>query len=216
MEIAVQCDFDGTITEEDVSFLLLDNFADGDWRQLLADYMEGRIPVGAFNRKAFAMVKADRQTLLDFVLKSDRVKIRPGFEELLNYCSRRGFKFKIVSNGLIFYIDAILENLGVKGIEVFAAQNQFSPEGVKVQYIGPDGSQKEAGFKEAYTELLVERGYSVVYVGNGISDIYPAKRAIKVFANGDLLQRCREEKLECTPFNDLYDVIRGLETLSLG
>ena len=33
----VQCDFDGTITEEDVSFMLLDAFADRDprrWRQL--------------------------------------------------------------------------------------------------------------------------------------------------------------------------------------
>jgi 2-hydroxy-3-keto-5-methylthiopentenyl-1-phosphate phosphatase len=216
MRIAVQCDFDGTVTEEDVSFLLLDTFADGDWIRLLADYMEGRIPVGAFNRKAFAMVKADRQTLTDFVLESGRVKVRPGFEELLNYCSRKGFAFVIVSNGLIFYVEAILDNLGIKGIEALAAQNQFSPEGVKVQYIGPDGSQMEAGFKEAYTELLLKRGYSVVYVGNGISDIYPARRAIKVFATGDLLKRCREENLECTPFNDLNDVVSGLETLSPG
>jgi 2-hydroxy-3-keto-5-methylthiopentenyl-1-phosphate phosphatase len=216
MRIAVQCDFDGTVTEEDVSFLLLDTFADGDWRRLLADYMEGRIPVGAFNRKAFAMVKADRQTLTDFVLESGRVKVRPGFEELLNYCSRKDFAFVIVSNGLIFYVEAILDNLGIKGIEALAAQNQFSPEGVKVQYIGPDGSQMEAGFKEAYTELLLKRGYSVVYVGNGISDIYPARRAIKVFATGDLLKRCREENLECTPFNDLNDVVSGLETLSPG
>ncbi len=30
----VQCDFDGTVTEEDVSFMLLDAFANGGWRQL--------------------------------------------------------------------------------------------------------------------------------------------------------------------------------------
>ena len=216
MKIAVQCDFDGTITEEDVSFLLLDTFADGDWRQLLAEYMEGKIPVGAFNRRAFAMVKTDRPTLTDFVLKSDRVKVRPGFDELLNYCSRKGLEFVIVSNGLIFYIEAILESLGIKGIEVFAAQNQFSPKGVKVQYIGPDGSEMDAGFKEAHTELLVKRGYSVIYIGNGVSDIFPSRRAIRVFATGDLLRRCREEKLECMPFNDLNDVVRGLETLPPG
>ena len=183
----VQCDFDGTITEEDVSFLLLDNFADGDWRQLLKDYTAGKIPVGTFNTRAFAMVKADRQTLLDFVLKSDRVKIRPGFDELLDYCSRNGFKFIIVSNGVDFYIEAILAEMGMKGIEVFAAQSQFRPGGMEVKYIGPDGGQMEAGFKEAYTELFQRKGYGIVYVGNGISDIYPARRASHVFATGDLL-----------------------------
>jgi len=34
----IQCDFDGTITEEDVSFILLDTFARGDWRRLLKEY----------------------------------------------------------------------------------------------------------------------------------------------------------------------------------
>jgi len=216
MKIAVQCDFDGTITEEDVSFLLLDTFADSKWREALKDYMAGKMPVGTFNKKVFDMVKADRQTLTDFILKSDRIKIRPGFNKLLDYCSRKNVKFVIVSNGLLFYIDVILENMGIKGIEVFAAQNQFSPEGMKVEYVGPDGSQMEAGFKEAYTELLVKQGYRIVYVGNGISDIYPAKRASHVFATGDLLGRCREDKLECTPFNNLNDVVRGLESLLPG
>jgi 2-hydroxy-3-keto-5-methylthiopentenyl-1-phosphate phosphatase len=216
METVVQCDFDGTITVEDVSYLLLDNFAEGNWRQILEDYTKGKMPVGTFNRKAFAMVKAGGSTLLDFVLKSDRVRIRPGFDELLNYCSRKGFKFVITSNGLSFYIEAILENIGIKGIEVFAAQSQFSPSGMDVRYLGPDGSQMEAGFKEAHTELLQGRGYSIVYVGNGLSDLYPARLASHVFATGDLLRRCRETKLECTPFSDLNDVVSGLEVLSLG
>jgi len=215
MKTMVQCDFDGTITEKDVSFLLLDTFADGNWRQLWKDYVEGRVSVGAFNTKAFAMIKADRQTLLDFVLTSGKVRIRPGFRELLEYCSRKGLWFVIVSNGLVFYIEAILEDMGIKGIEVFAAQSQFTPGGMVVKYIGADGNQMEDGFKEAYTELFRRRGYSVVYVGNGLSDIYPARQASYVFAIGDLLKRCREARLECTPFNDLNDVVRGLETLPL-
>lgn len=214
MKIAVQCDFDGTITEEDVSFLLLDTFVGNRWREMLQEYMTGKIPVGTFNKRVFSLIKADRQTLLDVVFNSDRVKIRPGFRELLDYCSQKDYKFVITSNGLIFYIEAILKDLGVDGVEVFAAQNQFSPDGMKVSYTGPDGDEMEAGFKEAYTELLEKRGYSVVYVGNGVSDIFSSRRAIKVFATGDLLERCQEEKLACTPFNDLYDVVRGLEALS--
>jgi len=88
MKTIVQCDFDGTITKEDQSFLLLDSFANGDWRQLLKDYREGKISVNYLNTKAFAMIKEDRQTLIDFV--RSRIKIRDGFGELLACCRRNG------------------------------------------------------------------------------------------------------------------------------
>jgi len=215
MKTIVQCDFDGTITEKDVSFLLLDAFAGGNWRQLLNEYREGRISVGAFNTKAFTMVKADKQTLLDFIFTKRKVEIRAGFNELLTYCSKKGFKFVIVSNGLDFYIEAILRDIGVENIEVFAAQTQFSPDGLVVKYTGPDGRQLEDSFKEAYTELFLRRGYRVIYAGNGISDFSPARQAHHIFATEDLLDYCQKANLNCTPFDDLNDVVRGLEVLPL-
>ena len=216
MKTIVQCDFDGTITRKDVSFLLLDTFADGNWRQLLNEYREGKISVGFFNTKAFTMVKADEQTLLDFIFMKNKVEIRAGFTELLTYCSKKDFKFVIVSNGLDFYIEAILRALGVENIEVFAAQTQFSPEGLEVKYIGPDGSQLEGSFKDAYTELFLRRGYRIIYVGNGVSDISPARQSHHIFATGDLLAFYKEKNLNCTPFDDLNDVVRGLELLAQG
>jgi len=216
MKTVVQCDFDGTITEKDVSFLLLDAFADSNWRQMLKEYQQGRLPVGTFNRRAFAMIKADKQTLLDLVLNSGQVTIRPGFPELRSYCSQNDLELVIVSNGQDFYIDAILSKLGINDIQVFAATSSFGPEGVEVRYIGPDGSEIEESFKETYTRLFLSRGYRVIYVGNGISDIYAARHSHHVFATGDLLTRCRETKLDCTPFNDLNDVARSLARLPLG
>ena len=159
------------------------------------------------------MVKADKQTQLDVIFNSDRVKIRPGLKELIDYCSHQDYRFIIVSNGLTFYIDALLESLGLKNVEVFAATNEFRPDGMIASYIGPDGQEMEAGFKESYTKLLKKEGYQVVYVGNGVSDIYPSRLAVKVFATGDLLHKCEEEKLAYTPFDDLHDVVRRLETL---
>jgi 2-hydroxy-3-keto-5-methylthiopentenyl-1-phosphate phosphatase len=216
MKTIVQCDFDGTVTEKDMSFILLDAFADGNWRQILEDYRGGKISVGTFNTRAFAMVRADKQTLLDFLFAHGEVKVRPGFRELLTYCFERGFKFVVVSNGLIFYIEAILRDIGADNIEVFAAQNKFRPEGVEVRYIGPDGSRLEDSFKESYTRSFLRDGYRVVYVGNGASDFPPARQAHHVFAIDDLLASCEETNLNCTPFNDLNDVVRGLELLPPG
>jgi len=213
MKTAVQFDFDGTVTEEDVSFLLLDTYVGGVWREHLKEYTSGRIPVGAFNRKVFGMMKADRRAMTELVLGSERVRIRPGFRELVEYCLGQGYRVVIVSNGLLFYIQAILERLGVSGVEVYAAENEFDPGGMKVRYLGPDGAELEAGFKEVYTELLNKEGYQVLYVGNGNSDIYSARRCRHVFATAELLERCRKEGLACLPFNDFFDVIKGMEKL---
>ena len=209
----VQCDFDSTISELDVSFMLLDAFADGDWRQVLQQYRERRIPVGVFNQRAFAMIKADEKTLLDYLCAGDRVKIRPGFRELLDLCSRKGFEFIIVSNGLKFYIEAALKHIGVTGIEVFAAHTEFDPAGLKTAYIGHDDQPVLDGFKLSYAELHRSRGYRLAYIGDGYSDIAPAGLADYVFARDDLLAHCRENSLGCTPFNDLNDVVRGLESI---
>lgn len=215
MKIAVQIDFDGTITEEDVSFLLLDTYVGPGWREYLKEYTSGKISVGTFNKRVFALMKADRRTMTELVLTSDRVKVRPGFREMIEYCQQRGFHTGIVSNGLTFYIEAILNKLGIDGLEIHAAENEFYPGGMKVRYVGPDGNEIEVGYKEAHTEALREKGYDVIYLGNGRSDIYPARQSIHVFATGDLLQKCREENLECIPFDDFYEVLEALKNLKL-
>jgi len=211
MKTLVQCDFDGTITEEDTSFFLLDTFAQGDWRRVLQEYKEHKICVGEFNTKAFAMVKADKATLLK-ALKG-KVRVRAGLHELVNYCLRRGFRLVIVSNGLDFYIEATLKDLGLKNIEVHAAQSCFHSQGMEVQYLGPDGKRLEVGFKEAYIESFLNLGYEVIYMGNGDSDIAPAKYAHHVFATGELLAYCRENNLKCMPFENFTDAVRKLELL---
>ncbi|MFC2047973.1 MtnX-like HAD-IB family phosphatase [Chloroflexota bacterium] len=206
-----QCDFDGTITEEDVSFVLLDTFADRDWRQLLREYQEGKMSVGSFNRRAFAMVKADRESLLKVAMNN--VKIRPGFRELVTYCHSKGFRFVIVSNGLDFYIEEILRSLGMTDTEVFAAKTRFHPEGLKVQYIGPDGSHLENNFKGAHVNSFLSEDYRIIYAGNGISDILPARQCHYIFATGNLLAYFKETNLEYTPFTNFKEVLKVLKHL---
>jgi len=210
-QLLIQCDFDGTITEEDVSFVLLDTFASGDWRQLFREYKQGKISVGDFNTKAFAMVKADRQSLLEAM--KGKVKVRAGFHELLAYCRRRGFRLVVVSNGLDLYIEAVLRDIGVEDIDVFAAKTWFRPEGMRVQYIGPDGSLLNDSFKEAYVSFFLEGGNRIIYVGNGDSDFSPARRCHHIFATGDLLAFCRKTNIDCSAFADFNDIVRGLELL---
>lgn len=215
MKTAVQLDFDGTVTEEDISFLLLDKYANGDWRNYLAEYTAGKNTVGAFSKKVFGMITADEKTLTDFVLNSPKSKPRRGLWDLMDYCNRKGIKVVIVSNGLRFYIEAILNKKGIKNVEVHAAESVFSPSGMKVRYIGPDGKEIDDGFKEAYTDMLCQQGYQIVYVGDGNSDIYSARKAKYVCATGTLLKRCQQEDLYWYPFEDFLDVERVVRRMDL-
>jgi 2-hydroxy-3-keto-5-methylthiopentenyl-1-phosphate phosphatase len=212
----IQLDFDGTVTEEDVSFLLLDTFVGGDWRKHLVKYTSGDITVGAFNKMVFGMMQADEKTLTDFVLTDPRVKIRPGLKELIAYCKNNDIEVIIVSNGLSFYIKAVLQKLGIDGLDIHAAENSFYDGGVKVRYLGPDGQEVDAAYKETYTDYFCQKGYQVIYIGNGTSDIYPARKSQYVCATSSLLKRCKAENLKCYPFDDFFDVIKALQSMKLG
>ena len=207
----VQCDFDNTIAEFDVSFMLLDAFVDGDWRNILQEYREHKIPVGVFSQRTFNMIKASEAEMLDYLFNGNRVKVRPGFRELLDLCTRKGFEFIIVSNRLKFYIDATLKHAGITGMEVFAAHTDFDPDGLKITYIDPSGRQVLDKFKQLYVEHHLSHGYRVVYIGDGYSDIIPATLSHYVFARDDLLAHYQQNGLKCMPFEDLKDVAKGLE-----
>lgn len=211
MKTLIQCDFDGTITEEDVSFFLLDTFAQGDWRRLLREYKQHKISVGEFNTRAFAMVKNDKTALLEEV--KNKTRVRAGFCEMVNCCQKKGFRLVIVSNGLDFYIRAVLKELGLENIEVHAAQASFHPEGMVVQYVGPDGKILEDGFKDAYIKSFLQLGYRVIYIGNGDSDFPPAKYSHHVFAIGDLLGYCRDNNLKHESFDNFFDIVRRIDLL---
>jgi 2-hydroxy-3-keto-5-methylthiopentenyl-1-phosphate phosphatase len=208
MKTLVQCDFDGTVTQEDVSLALLDAFADGDWKQLFQGYHQGKITVGQFNSEAFAMVKTDRENLIKVV--KDTTRLRPWFPELVSCCREKGFRLVIISNGLAFYIEEILQDMGVNGIEVHAATTEFRSEGLKVQYHGPDGAPLDKDVKAAYINSFLKEGYRMVYMGDGLSDIAPARLCHHIFATGDLLSECHRTNLGCLPFNDFHQVTRVL------
>ena len=206
----VQCDFDGTVTEKDVSFLLLDAFADPNWREWEQKYDAGLITVGRFNQEIFSGVQASRCEMLNYM--KSRVTIRPGFEEWVAYCGSIGARLVIVSNGLRFYIDDIMTDLGLSDIEVHAAETEFSPYGLRVQYVGPDGNVVDNGFKESFSDSFLTDACRLTYIGDSASDLRPAKRCHQVFATGRLLELCRRDKVPHTPFSDFNDIITAMKS----
>lgn len=206
----MQCDFDGTITVEDASFTILDAYIPDKWRPLFEEYQQSKMTVGEFNSKVFAMVKADKESLLKLI--REKVSVREGFANFMGYCHSKDYRFVIVSNGLDFYIDDILGGIGFNSVEVHASNTIFGENGLIVRHRGPDGEYLDEDVKKAYTEYYLNHGYSVIYLGDGRSDVLPASKCHHVFATGSMIEYCNSEKLSCTPFTDFNQVIKVMDS----
>lgn len=204
-KILIQCDFDGTVTEQDVSNMLLDEFANGDWRALNDLYTDGKLTVGQFNEQIFRMITVSKATMLNYI--KSRVVIRKGFKDFVDMCGKKGYRLVVISNGLEFYIEKVLKDSGLSGIEFHAAKTEFDPQGLRVHYIGANGEVVDDEFKAKYVDWFLNGSYKVVYIGDGNSDLSPARRCHYIFAIDNLLKNCQHTGLKCTPFKDFTDII---------
>jgi 2-hydroxy-3-keto-5-methylthiopentenyl-1-phosphate phosphatase len=209
-KILIQCDFDGTVTVDDISFMLLDAFAKGDWRALDDEYTAGKITVGEFNDRAFAMLRADKEEMLDYI--KGKAVVRAGFKDFTALCKKKRIRLVIVSNGWDFYVKQILEDMGINDVEYHSAETYFETGRLQVRYVGPEGQVVDTEFKEKYMSKFSNEGYHVVYIGNGTSDLSPAKGAKQIFATDSLLENCRKAGIHCVPFTSFHEICQVLNS----
>ena len=207
----IQCDFDGTITKNNLSVLIRERFAPADWHKIEADYLRGRLTVEQSNRLQYALVKEPRKTLVE--LACQNVEFRPGFLPFVEFCQDKGIRFIIVSSGLDFYIEAVLSALGAPALELHRARTSFGQDGNTVTYLDPEGNTLETGFKNRYLTWLKKQGKPVIYIGDGLSDLEAASAADFVFAVNHLhrlLNATAVPHSTFSDFNDLQDQIISL------
>jgi 2-hydroxy-3-keto-5-methylthiopentenyl-1-phosphate phosphatase len=206
----IQCDFDGTVTVDDVSFMLLDEYARGQWRTINEAYNAHKITVGQFNEQAFNLVKSTKKAMLAYL--DGKVKVRPGFKTFVELCEKKKLRLVIVSNGLDFYIRKVLVDLNLKNVEFHAAETRFHGNRVKVRYVGPDGTTVDDAFKEKWVSQYLSEGYQVVYIGNGTSDFPAASQSHHIFATESLLKHCQIQGVTCMPFTSFLEINRVIST----
>ena len=222
---AVLCDFDDTTAVENVAELVLEHFSsDGTWAQLRQQFRDKTITFTEYQEGAFRRATASREAMQALV--KAKATLRPQFKELWQYCQPRGIPLAIVTVGLDFYVDALLEREGLAEVPRHAVSTTFSPQGITFEYPNPcDGSGGPyrdvcaTDWGNCKCRVLLEHrkmGYGIFYVGDGRSDFCPASLADRVFAHSSLAQLCRENRVPFSQFTDFGDVISGLENLDTG
>jgi 2-hydroxy-3-keto-5-methylthiopentenyl-1-phosphate phosphatase len=209
----IQCDFDGTIIRNNLSVLLREKYACGDWQKIDSDYLHGHITVEQSNKLQFALIKEPKERLQAFVRQ--HIELRPGFVEFVRYCQENAIHFAIVSSGLDFYIEPVLAEIGMPDLELHCGQTSFSHDGIDVFYIDPEGNVLNQGFKKKYLTWLKERGTNIIYLGDGLSDLEAACQADHVFATGHLTTLLKEEHISWSSFDNFIDIRNKLTLLEL-
>jgi 2-hydroxy-3-keto-5-methylthiopentenyl-1-phosphate phosphatase len=201
-------DFDDTIVLENTARLLFERFASPAWGEFEARYTAGQLTVEQFNAAALGTVEAERDELYEFARSATTV--RDGFLELLDWAHWNAWLPVVVSNGFDFYVDAVLDGLGLDRLARHAGRARKEYRWT-VSYLSPRGVELQDGFKLSYAAAFQQAGDFVAYVGDGASDVEAAKLAQIVFARSTLLQRLQGARPEVHGFETFAHVRLALE-----
>lgn len=208
-------DFDGTAAEEIASNRLLDRFAQGSWRELDEKLLAGEISLKECVLRQFPMLVGTREEMAEFCRRE--LRLRPGFKEFVEYCRDRGSEIKVVSEGLDFMIEAMLEREGLSDLPVYADRAIFHSRRLTVElpHFREDCGCEVGNCKRAH--VLAHRGHfdSIVYIGDGSNDLCPAREADLVFARRHLAELCSAQDIDYKPFEDFYEVKERMIRLGL-
>jgi 2-hydroxy-3-keto-5-methylthiopentenyl-1-phosphate phosphatase len=143
--------------------------------------------------------------------------LRPYFKDMWRYCQDRQVPLAVVSQGLDFYIEALLEKEGCGSVPVHAVNTWFDAQGINYEYrYAVPGKEELGNSKGVVVDSYRNQGHYVVYVGDGMSDFEAAARADLVFAHRVLADECERKEIPFHPFTDFCGVLEAVKELTGG
>ncbi len=205
-KILILADFDGTISTVDLGNQIINKFATSGLGDIEKAYVKGKIGSRIAYERIAQRLKGSRAEMLDHILAIE--KLDPYFLEFYSLSRDKDIDIKIVSDGLDFYIEAVLNKYNLAGIEyysneaIFGENSSFSIEFPSINdFCGRCGTCKSR-ILNSY-RLIYDK---IIYIGDGYSDFCPSRYADVVFAKKILYQRCEQEGTPCLLFDDFSEI----------
>ncbi len=209
-QCAVFMDFDNTVSTFDVLDDLIKRFSiDKNWLIYEKLWKEGTIGSRECLIGQLKSVRISRKDLMTY-LKT--IKIDLGFRKLLTLLKKYRLRPVILSDSFSYLIKKILNNSGIKGLKIYA--NEIKIEGDRLIPSFPYSDKsclRCAHCKKRHLLKKALQNKTIIYVGDGLSDVCPSRVAHVVFAKGGLINHLGKEKISCIPFKQLEDVYSYLK-----
>lgn len=208
--VTIVLDYDGTITEKDLLQQVAMEFGDTEVVANLDRRLgEGGISLREEITGEYATVRVPLSDVLDWVF--ERVRIRPGFRELLELARERGWRVIVVSSGFHELIEPVFEREGIE-VELYANRVDPKPEGWIVEWRYEDRCDVCGQSCKRSVVARLTGGEEIVYIGDGYSDRCAAEAADRAFAVKGLARYLERKGVPFEPFSDFFDVARSLES----
>ncbi|OGW94532.1 MAG: hypothetical protein A3K16_01480 [Omnitrophica bacterium RIFCSPLOWO2_01_FULL_45_24] len=208
-DCAVFFDFDNTITYFDVFDNIVETFSvDKRWVAFENAWKRGEIGSKACLSGQLESVRIDRSGLLNHL---SRIKVDPYFKKIIELLKKRGITPVIVSDSFSFFLKYILKNNGIYGIKMYSNRIKIAGDKLMPSFPYQHKNCKICG--NCKKKHLLKNGAKekiVIYVGDGLSDLCPAKNSDIVFAKGNLKDYLTKEGKSFSPFETLKDVYKKL------
>ncbi len=205
-DLAVLTDFDDTAALQNVAELLLNRFGAPDWMDVRQRFRDGHINLKEYQEITFRDIQADRATMQAYV--KEHANLRPYFRELWAFCQANDFPMAVVSQGLDFYIQALLDREGVGRVPIYAVNTEFQNGEISYQYEhNYPGKETDGNSKGFVVKSFQQLGCHVFFAGDGRSDLEAAQVADVVFAHSTLARFCDDEGIPYNNFQDFGEML---------
>ncbi len=208
MPFAYLCDFDGTISPQDIGAAFVERFSpDGaaTGRDVLADWLAGRMGHRELSSRQAALVRiSGEEEALAF---TRAFKLDPHFAPFVREALGRGDAVMVVSEGFDFYVRDHLARAGFADLPWAANRARFESGSIVAEFPFADPACAHCGnCKAQHVRRYRGRGFHTVLVGDGVSDRHGAQAADSVIARGSLRTWCAEQGMAHTSFESFADV----------
>lgn len=208
MPVAYLCDFDGTVSPNDIGAAFAERFSpDGVAERLpeITEWRAGRLGHRALTQAQCAVMRVSEAEALEF---TRGFTLDPAFAPFVREVRERGDHVMVVSEGFGFYVADQLERAGLGDVPWAANKLEFRPDGRLVpSFPFADPACDRCGnCKAGHVHRYQAQGDLVVMVGDGDSDRHGAMAADAVLARRALLEWCRTigvAHVEVRDFNDV-------------
>jgi len=212
----ILCDFDGTVSVEDITDSLLERFARAGWQAIEQAWRRGEIGSHDCMAEQVALLDANRDEI-DAHL--DGMMIDRAFPAFVAAVEHLGIPLAIVSDGIDHAIRRILDNHGLGRLPIIA--NRLEAVGERSWRLDfPFGSPScriaSGNCKCACAQRARSGQQRVLLIGDGASDFCVAAEADLVFAKHRLIEHCRSAGIPYVPVTGFADAQELLPTLVAG
>lgn len=197
-------DFDNTITRGNLLDELIEKYSPNDaWKAWETAWVAGELPARDCLQFQVENLRVSREELFAHLSLS---RIDPAFARIVAWARARCVDVIIVSDSFLPLIQQVLANNAIEGVPVFANALEFSGNRLIPSFPFYDPAFSRSANAKA-RHLAPYRNHTIVFAGDGHSDLDAALASNVVFAKDALARELTARSVPFYPFNTLEPLL---------